>query len=80
MHRSHHLVGGRLHCYLVNPTGEKEFSFTSSVRCLYLVFTCDSKPLYIFQSVNPYLQGQRLDNVVAKKSVPHFSDEDKDAE
>ncbi|KAB0374651.1 hypothetical protein FD755_013143 [Muntiacus reevesi] len=32
------------------------------------------------RSVNPYLQGQRLDNVVAKKSVPHFSDEDKDAE
>ncbi|XP_041315983.1 neuroendocrine protein 7B2-like isoform X4 [Pyrgilauda ruficollis] len=28
-------------------------------------------------SVNPYLQGQRLDNVVAKKSVPQFSDEDK---
>ncbi|KAK4823228.1 hypothetical protein QYF61_027569, partial [Mycteria americana] len=33
-----------------------------------------------FQSVNPYLQGQRLDNVVAKKSVPHFSDEDKGPE
>lgn len=32
----------------------------------------------LFQSVNPYLQGQRLDNVVAKKSVPQFSDEDKD--
>ncbi|XP_035564748.1 neuroendocrine protein 7B2 isoform X1 [Canis lupus baileyi] len=32
------------------------------------------------RSVNPYLQGQRLDNVVAKKSVPHFSDEDKDSE
>ncbi|PNJ08334.1 neuroendocrine protein 7B2 isoform X1 [Pongo pygmaeus] len=32
------------------------------------------------RSVNPYLQGQRLDNVVAKKSVPHFSDEDKDPE
>ncbi|XP_077675062.1 neuroendocrine protein 7B2-like isoform X3 [Eretmochelys imbricata] len=31
-------------------------------------------------SVNPYLQGQRLDNVVAKKSVPHFSDEDKGTE
>uniref|UniRef100_A0A8C9EZ97 Neuroendocrine protein 7B2 n=1 Tax=Pavo cristatus TaxID=9049 RepID=A0A8C9EZ97_PAVCR len=31
-------------------------------------------------SVNPYLQGQRLDNVVAKKSVPHFSDEDKGPE
>ncbi|NWI83748.1 7B2 protein, partial [Dryoscopus gambensis] len=29
------------------------------------------------RSVNPYLQGQRLDNVVAKKSVPQFSDEDK---
>ncbi|XP_030804752.1 rho GTPase-activating protein 11A-like isoform X4 [Camarhynchus parvulus] len=28
------------------------------------------------RSVNPYLQGQRLDNVVAKKSVPQFSDED----
>lgn len=34
----------------------------------------------LFQSVNPYLQGQRLDNVVAKKSVPHFSDEDKGPE
>ncbi|XP_038035669.1 rho GTPase-activating protein 11A isoform X7 [Anas platyrhynchos] len=32
------------------------------------------------RSVNPYLQGQRLDNVVAKKSVPHFSDEDKGPE
>ncbi|XP_032093172.1 neuroendocrine protein 7B2 [Thamnophis elegans] len=30
------------------------------------------------RNVNPYLQGQRLDNVVAKKSVPHFSDEEKD--
>ncbi|XP_038597392.1 neuroendocrine protein 7B2 [Tachyglossus aculeatus] len=28
------------------------------------------------RSVNPYLQGQRLDNVVAKKSVPRFSEED----
>ncbi|KAJ7412797.1 hypothetical protein WISP_94411 [Willisornis vidua] len=32
------------------------------------------------RSVNPYLQGQRLDNVVAKKSVPQFSDEDKGPE
>ncbi|OPJ83104.1 rho GTPase-activating protein 11A isoform A [Patagioenas fasciata monilis] len=32
------------------------------------------------RSVNPYLQGQRLDNVVAKKSVPHFSDEEKSPE
>uniref|UniRef100_A0A667GN89 Neuroendocrine protein 7B2 n=1 Tax=Lynx canadensis TaxID=61383 RepID=A0A667GN89_LYNCA len=32
------------------------------------------------RSINPYLQGQRLDNVVAKKSVPHFSDEDEDPE
>ncbi|KAJ8341456.1 hypothetical protein SKAU_G00337470 [Synaphobranchus kaupii] len=28
------------------------------------------------RSTNPYLMGQRLDNVVAKKSVPHFSEED----
>ncbi|XP_073495114.1 neuroendocrine protein 7B2 [Phyllobates terribilis] len=28
--------------------------------------------------VNPYLQGQRLDNVVAKKSVPHFSGEEEE--
>ncbi|XP_067839677.1 neuroendocrine protein 7B2-like [Heptranchias perlo] len=28
------------------------------------------------RSVNPYLQGKRLDNVVAKKSAPHFSEED----
>ncbi|XP_031437790.1 neuroendocrine protein 7B2 isoform X1 [Clupea harengus] len=28
------------------------------------------------RSVNPYLMGQRLDNVVAKKSVPHFSEEE----
>uniref|UniRef100_A0A665TT83 Neuroendocrine protein 7B2 n=1 Tax=Echeneis naucrates TaxID=173247 RepID=A0A665TT83_ECHNA len=27
-------------------------------------------------SVNPYLMGQRLDNVVAKKSVPHFYEEE----
>ncbi|XP_053924933.1 neuroendocrine protein 7B2 [Cuculus canorus] len=32
------------------------------------------------RNVNPFLQGQRLDNVVAKKSVPHFSDEDKGLE
>lgn len=33
--------------------------------------------LTAFQSVpNPYLMGQRLDNVVAKKSVPHFPEED----
>lgn len=30
------------------------------------------------QSVNPYLMGQRLDNVVAKKSVPHFSEEEEE--
>lgn len=30
------------------------------------------------QSVNPYLQGQRLDNVVAKKSVPRFSEEEEE--
>ena len=41
----------RLHCYLVNPIGENEFSFTSSVRCLYLLFTYDSKP-YIFFRVS----------------------------
>uniref|UniRef100_A0A3Q0RPZ6 Neuroendocrine protein 7B2 n=1 Tax=Amphilophus citrinellus TaxID=61819 RepID=A0A3Q0RPZ6_AMPCI len=29
-------------------------------------------------SVNPYLLGQRLDNVVAKKSVPHFSEEEEE--
>ncbi|XP_067273635.1 neuroendocrine protein 7B2 [Pseudorasbora parva] len=28
------------------------------------------------RSANPYLMGQRLDNVVAKKSVPHFPEED----
>uniref|UniRef100_A0A803JNU1 Neuroendocrine protein 7B2 n=1 Tax=Xenopus tropicalis TaxID=8364 RepID=A0A803JNU1_XENTR len=28
------------------------------------------------RTVNPYLQGQKLDNVVAKKSVPHFSGEE----
>ncbi|KAK3542400.1 hypothetical protein QTP86_025826, partial [Hemibagrus guttatus] len=28
------------------------------------------------RSTNPYLMGQRLDNVVAKKSVPHFSEEE----
>ncbi|XP_043930088.1 LOW QUALITY PROTEIN: neuroendocrine protein 7B2 [Protopterus annectens] len=32
------------------------------------------------RSTNPYLMGQRLDNVVAKKSVPHFSEEEKDKE
>lgn len=30
------------------------------------------------QSVNPYLMGQRLDNVVAKKSVPRFSEEEEE--
>ncbi|MED6275342.1 hypothetical protein CHARACLAT_025605 [Characodon lateralis] len=30
------------------------------------------------RSINPYLLGQRLDNVVAKKSVPHFSEEDEE--
>ncbi|KAG5846857.1 hypothetical protein ANANG_G00119430 [Anguilla anguilla] len=28
------------------------------------------------RSTNPYLMGQRLDNVVAKKSVPHFPEEE----
>ncbi|XP_030070852.1 neuroendocrine protein 7B2 [Microcaecilia unicolor] len=32
------------------------------------------------RSVNPFLQGQRLDSVVAKKSAPHFSAEDKSKE
>ncbi|XP_078529256.1 neuroendocrine protein 7B2-like [Lissotriton helveticus] len=32
------------------------------------------------RSTNPYLQGQRLDTVVAKKSVPRFSEEEKGAE
>ncbi|CAH6788105.1 Scg5 [Phodopus roborovskii] len=32
------------------------------------------------RSINPYLQGKRLDNVVAKKSVPHFSEEEKESE
>ncbi|GCB80333.1 neuroendocrine protein 7B2-like [Scyliorhinus torazame] len=31
------------------------------------------------RSVNPYLQGKRLNNVVAKKSAPHFSEEDRRA-
>ncbi|XP_041911022.1 neuroendocrine protein 7B2 isoform X3 [Arvicola amphibius] len=31
-------------------------------------------------SINPYLQGKKLDNVVAKKSVPHFSEEEKESE
>lgn len=38
-----------------------------------LIFSSDS-----LQSVNPYLMGQRLDNVVAKKSVPHFSEEEEE--
>lgn len=28
------------------------------------------------RNANPYLQGQRLDNVVAKKSVPHFYEDE----
>ncbi|XP_042543519.1 neuroendocrine protein 7B2 [Dipodomys spectabilis] len=32
------------------------------------------------RSANPYLQGQRLDNVVAKKSAPHFPEEEEDSE
>jgi hypothetical protein len=32
---------------------------------------------FSFQSVNnPYLMGQKLDNVVAKKSVPHYPEEE----
>lgn len=30
--------------------------------------------------LNPYLMGQKLDNVVAKKSVPHFSEEEEEEE
>lgn len=45
---------------------------------------CNAKGFFVlfcfFQSVNPYLQGKRLDNVVAKKSVPHFSEEEKESE
>lgn len=82
VHWSNYLVGGRCHCYLIgNPIGQKWFPFTSLVRRLYLMFRYNTKPCIFFsQSVNPYLQGQRLDNVVAKKSVPHFSEEDKDPE
>ncbi|KAG7283019.1 hypothetical protein CRUP_012912 [Coryphaenoides rupestris] len=32
------------------------------------------------RSVNPYLMGQKLNNVVAKKSAPHFSDEEEEEE
>ncbi|XP_075893875.1 neuroendocrine protein 7B2 isoform X2 [Nelusetta ayraudi] len=32
------------------------------------------------RSVNPYLMGQRLDKVVAKKSVPNFSEEEEEDE
>lgn len=41
------------------------------------LFLINLNNFILFQNVNPYLQGQRLDNVVAKKSVPQFSDEDK---
>lgn len=35
-------------------------------------------PSLCLQSVNPYLMGQRLDNVVAKKSVPHYPEEEEE--
>uniref|UniRef100_A0A8C7FUH4 Neuroendocrine protein 7B2 n=1 Tax=Oncorhynchus kisutch TaxID=8019 RepID=A0A8C7FUH4_ONCKI len=38
-----------------------------------------AKSMFLYLHVNnPYLMGQRLNNVVAKKSVPHYPEEDED--
>ncbi|KYO28304.1 rho GTPase-activating protein 11A isoform B [Alligator mississippiensis] len=67
----------QLHQHLFDP----EHDYPSMGKWNNLFFEkMKSGPKRRKRSVNPYLQGQRLDNVVAKKSVPHFSDEDKGTE
>lgn len=57
----------------------RNLSLKHAIRSFYgLSAACKVMPPPSLQSVNPYLQGQRLDNVVAKKSVPHFSEEEEE--
>lgn len=68
----------QLHQHLFDP--EHNYPNTGKWSKNLLFEKINSGPKRRKRSVNPYLQGQRLDNVVAKKSVPHFSDEDKGPE
>ncbi|KAG2457806.1 7B2 protein, partial [Polypterus senegalus] len=73
-------------CFVVNFNNIMELILTPvAIVSLFLSHTQNKALLYEKmkegpkrrrRSVNPYLMGQRLDNVVAKKSVPHFSEED----
>uniref|UniRef100_A0A8C2TYL9 Neuroendocrine protein 7B2 n=2 Tax=Coturnix japonica TaxID=93934 RepID=A0A8C2TYL9_COTJA len=68
----------QLHQHLFDP--EHNYPNTGKWSKNLLFEKINGGPKRRKRSVNPYLQGQRLDNVVAKKSVPHFSDEDKGSE
>uniref|UniRef100_A0A452H2P6 Neuroendocrine protein 7B2 n=1 Tax=Gopherus agassizii TaxID=38772 RepID=A0A452H2P6_9SAUR len=68
----------QLHQHLFDP--EHDYPSLGKWNKNFLFEKIKGGPKRRKRSVNPYLQGQRLDNVVAKKSVPHFSDEDKGAE
>ncbi|XP_053237864.1 neuroendocrine protein 7B2-like isoform X5 [Podarcis raffonei] len=66
----------QLHQHLFDP--EHDYPSMGKWNKNLLFEKMKSGPKRKKRSVNPYLQGQRLDNVVAKKSVPHFSDEEKE--
>ncbi|XP_058018128.1 neuroendocrine protein 7B2 isoform X1 [Ahaetulla prasina] len=66
----------QLHQHLFDP--EHDYPSLSKWNKNLLFEKMKGEPKRKKRNVNPYLQGQRLDNVVAKKSVPHFSDEEKD--
>ncbi|ETE69861.1 Neuroendocrine protein 7B2, partial [Ophiophagus hannah] len=66
----------QLHQHLFDP--EHDYPNLSKWNKNLLFEKMKGEPKRKKRNVNPYLQGQRLDNVVAKKSVPHFSDEEKD--
>ncbi|XP_065610425.1 neuroendocrine protein 7B2 isoform X2 [Cyrtonyx montezumae] len=68
----------QLHQHLFDP--EHNYPNTGKWSKNLLFEKINGGPKRRKRNVNPYLQGQRLDNVVAKKSVPHFSDEDKGPE
>ncbi|XP_055651700.1 neuroendocrine protein 7B2 isoform X1 [Falco peregrinus] len=68
----------QLHQHLFDP--EHDYPNTGKWSKNLLFEKINGGPKRRKRSVNPYLQGQRLDNVVAKKSVPQFSDEDKGPE
>ncbi|TWW68790.1 Neuroendocrine protein 7B2 [Takifugu flavidus] len=66
--QNHQNLFDPVHDYAALPKWDKERLFQK----------LKERPRRRQRSVNPYLQGQRLDNVVAKKSVPRFSEEEEE--